>query len=108
MSSSAQIGVTGLQNPADFFVEGDELDMEVTEVDPENRRIVLNVTRVPKVEAGHTIQPRPAAPAAEGADGAAPEGATAAAPAEESPAAEVPATVPESAEAEAPAGTEEA
>ncbi|MBW3630349.1 MAG: S1 RNA-binding domain-containing protein, partial [Gemmatimonadetes bacterium] len=65
----SQIGVTGLQNPADFFVEGDELDMEVTEVDPENRRIVLNVTRVPKVEQGATIQPRAAAPDEEGAEG---------------------------------------
>jgi small subunit ribosomal protein S1 len=61
----SQIGVTGLQNPADFFVEGDELEMEVTEVDPENRRIVLSVTRVPKIEAGAVPQPRPAAAPAE-------------------------------------------
>jgi small subunit ribosomal protein S1 len=62
----SQIGVTGLQNPADFFAEGDELDMEVTEVDPENRRIVLSVTRVPKIEAGIVPQPTITAPAAEG------------------------------------------
>jgi small subunit ribosomal protein S1 len=59
----SQIGVTGLQNPADFFVEGDELEMEVTEVDPENRRIVLSVTSVPKIEAGVLPQPAAAAPA---------------------------------------------
>ncbi|HET8654887.1 MAG TPA: 30S ribosomal protein S1 [Longimicrobiaceae bacterium] len=62
----SQIGVAGLQNPADLFAEGDELEMEVTEVDPENRRIVLNVTRVPKLEEGAVIQPASApAPAAE-------------------------------------------
>jgi small subunit ribosomal protein S1 len=60
----SQIGVAGLQNPADLFAEGDELEMEVTEVDPENRRIVLNTTRVPKLEGGEVILPsRPAAPA---------------------------------------------
>jgi small subunit ribosomal protein S1 len=57
----SQIGVTGLQNPADLFAEGDELEMEVSEVDPDNRRIVLNVTRVPKLENGEIILPAPAA-----------------------------------------------
>jgi predicted RNA-binding protein with RPS1 domain len=54
----SQLGVAGLQNPADLFAEGDELEMEVTEVDPENRRIVLNTTRVPKLEEGAVIRPR--------------------------------------------------
>ncbi|MEX2583032.1 MAG: 30S ribosomal protein S1 [Gemmatimonadota bacterium] len=54
----SQLGVAGLQNPADLFAEGDDLEMEVTEVDPENRRIVLNTTRVPKLEEGAVIQPR--------------------------------------------------
>lgn len=45
----SQIGVTGLQNPADFFAEGDALEMRVTEVDVPNRRIVLETTRVPKL-----------------------------------------------------------
>ncbi|CAN5764425.1 30S ribosomal protein S1 [soil metagenome] len=53
----SQLGVTGLQNPADLFVEGDELEMEITEVDPENRRIVLNTLRVPKLEGGEVIFP---------------------------------------------------
>ncbi|MQA90908.1 MAG: 30S ribosomal protein S1 [Gemmatimonas sp.] len=53
----SQLGVAGLQNPADLFAEGDALEMEVTEVDPENRRIVLNATRVPKLEEGAVIQP---------------------------------------------------
>jgi small subunit ribosomal protein S1 len=51
----SQLGVTGLQNPADVFVEGDELEMRVTEVDAGNRRIVLEVTRVPKFEGGEPI-----------------------------------------------------
>jgi small subunit ribosomal protein S1 len=55
----SQIGVTGLQNPADLFAEGDELEMEVSEVDPDNRRIVLNVTRIPKLENGEIIRPVP-------------------------------------------------
>ena len=59
----SQIGVAGLQNPADLFAEGDELEMEVTEVDPENRRIVLNVTRVPKLEEGAVISPATERPA---------------------------------------------
>lgn len=73
----SQIGVTGLQNPADFFVEGDELEMEVTEVDPENRRIVLSVLNIPKLEGGEpVIIPRPAPVAeGEGADGAETESA---------------------------------
>jgi small subunit ribosomal protein S1 len=53
----SQLGVTGLQNPADLFAEGDELEMEVTEVDVDNRRIVLNTTRVPKLEGGEVILP---------------------------------------------------
>ncbi len=72
----SQIGVTGLQNPADIFAEGDELEMEVTEVDPENRRIVLNVLRAPKLEGGVPIQPAAALATADvagdvGTDGAA-------------------------------------
>ncbi|HET6764494.1 MAG TPA: 30S ribosomal protein S1 [Longimicrobiaceae bacterium] len=46
----SQIGVNGLQNPADLFAEGDALEMRVTEVDIANRRIVLEVTRVPKFD----------------------------------------------------------
>jgi small subunit ribosomal protein S1 len=46
----SQIGVAGLQNPADVFAEGDQLEMRVTEVDVANRRIVLEVTRVPKFD----------------------------------------------------------
>jgi small subunit ribosomal protein S1 len=46
----SQLGVTGLQNPADVFGEGDALEMRVTEVDPDNRRIVLETTRIPKFE----------------------------------------------------------
>jgi small subunit ribosomal protein S1 len=53
----SQLGVAGLQNPADLFAEGDALEMRVTEVDPENRRIVLEATRVPKLEAGEVILP---------------------------------------------------
>jgi len=62
----SQLGVAGLQNPGDLFAEGDALEMEVTEVDPENRRIVLNTTRVPKLEEGAVIRPATqAAPAEE-------------------------------------------
>ncbi|MFL5386967.1 MAG: 30S ribosomal protein S1 [Longimicrobiaceae bacterium] len=62
----SQLGVTGLQNPADVFVEGDELEMRVTEVDAGNRRIVLEVTRVPKFEGGEPIfRTRTEEPAAE-------------------------------------------
>ena len=69
----SQLGVAGLQNPADLFEEGDELEMEVTEVDPDNRRIVLNTTRVPKLEEGAVI--RPAAPKpVEGDDASTAEG----------------------------------
>ena len=46
----SQLGVTGLQNPADVFAEGDALEMRITEVDPDNRRIVLETTRIPKLE----------------------------------------------------------
>jgi len=48
----SQIGVAGVQNPADVFAEGDVLEMEVTEIDHANRRIVMAVTRVPKFEEG--------------------------------------------------------
>ena len=61
----SQIGVTGLQNPGDLFAEGDELEMEISEVDPDNRRIVLNVTHIPKLENGEIIRPAAAPVAAE-------------------------------------------
>jgi small subunit ribosomal protein S1 len=48
----SQIGVTGLQNPADVFAEGDVLDMRISEVDAANHRIVCEVVRVPKFEGG--------------------------------------------------------
>ncbi|HEV2146387.1 MAG TPA: 30S ribosomal protein S1 [Longimicrobiaceae bacterium] len=57
----SQIGVAGVQNPADVFKEGDELEMYITEIDHANRRIVLAVTRVPKFEEGEA----PVIPAAE-------------------------------------------
>jgi len=106
----SQLGVTGLQNPADVFGEGDELEMRVTEVDAGNRRIVLEVTRVPKFEGGEPIfrTREEAAPEGEAAEGEAPAAtpeadassdATPAAAAEEGPAA---------AAEEAPAATEEA
>jgi len=57
----SQLGVTGLQNPADVFGEGDVLEMRVTEVDPDNRRIVLETTRVPKFEGEVPVIPAPAA-----------------------------------------------
>jgi small subunit ribosomal protein S1 len=95
----SQIGVTGLQNPADVFAEGDVLDMRITEVDAANHRIVCEVVRVPKFEGGEPqfIQlatPAPAAPAAEdeGEETAA-EGETAAV-AGEAPEAEAPAAAP--------------
>jgi hypothetical protein len=44
--------VTGLQNPADVFAEGDILDMRISEVDAANHRIVCEVVRVPKFEGG--------------------------------------------------------
>ncbi|MDB4952057.1 MAG: binding domain protein [Gemmatimonadetes bacterium] len=53
----SQIGVAGLQNPADVFGEGDVLEMRVTEVDIANRRIVLEVTRVPKFEGEVPVAP---------------------------------------------------
>jgi small subunit ribosomal protein S1 len=87
----SQLGVTGLQNPADVFIEGDDLEMRVTEVDAGNRRIVLEVTRVPKFEGGEPIfRVREEAPA----EGEAPEG--------DAPEAEAPAAAPEANEAEAP------
>jgi small subunit ribosomal protein S1 len=92
----SQLGVTGLQNPADLFVEGDALEMEVTEVDPDNRRIVLTATRVPKLEGGDVVLPS--------------GGDVAAAPAAEAPAAEAPAAEEPTSEApvaEAPAGDEQ-
>jgi small subunit ribosomal protein S1 len=48
----SQLGVTGLQNPADVFAEGDELEMRVTEVDAPNRRIVLEDTACRSSTAG--------------------------------------------------------
>ncbi len=107
----SQLGVTGLQNPADVFVEGDELEMRVTEVDAGNRRIVLEVTRVPKFEGGEPIfRTRTEEPAAEASEDAAAEAPAAeeasaeAAPATEAPVAEAetPAAEAPSAEAEEP------
>ncbi|HET7274770.1 MAG TPA: 30S ribosomal protein S1 [Longimicrobiaceae bacterium] len=92
----SQLGVAGLQNPEDLFAEGDVLEMEITEVDPENRRIVLNATRIPKLEEGEIIQP--AAKARE--EGEATDA--------EAPAAEAEEVGETDAEAEAPAATEEA
>ena len=65
----SQIGVTNLQNPEDFFAEGDVLEMHITEVDPDNRRIVLAVDRIPKIEGGEapTVAPRAEAEPAEAA-----------------------------------------
>ncbi|SOD02674.1 SSU ribosomal protein S1P [bacterium JGI 053] len=103
----SQLGVTGLQNPADVFIEGDDLEMRVTEVDAGNRRIVLEVTRVPKFEGGEPIfrvREEPAAEAGAETTGEAPEPeAPAAAPeadAPEAPAAEAPAEAPAAAAAE--------
>jgi small subunit ribosomal protein S1 len=99
----SQLGVTGLQNPADLFVEGDEMEMEITEVDPENRRIVLNALRIPKLEGGEIILPvRPATPA---------EGETAGESTTEETASEAPAadqTVVDEVVAEAPAAEADA
>jgi small subunit ribosomal protein S1 len=111
----SQLGVTGLQNPADLFVEGDALEMEVTEVDPDNRRIVLNTIRVPKLEGGDVALPTggdaAAGPAAEEptteapvAEATAAEEPTTEAPVAEAPAAEEPTT--EAPVAEAPAAEE--
>ncbi|MBA2668743.1 MAG: 30S ribosomal protein S1 [Gemmatimonadetes bacterium] len=109
----SQLGVTGLQNPADLFVEGDEMEMEITEVDPENRRIVLNALRIPKLEGGEIILPtRTEAPAegetaeettaeAPAADETVADEAVAEAPAAEAEAAEAPAAEAEAAEAPA-------
>src|SRR5690606_23509918 len=93
----SQLGVAGLQNPTDLFAEGDELEMEITEVDPDNRRIVLNTTRVPKLEEGGVILPASApAPEAEESSEAAAEAPEVDAAAEAAPVAEA------EAEAEAP------
>jgi small subunit ribosomal protein S1 len=103
----SQLGVTGLQNPADVFAETDELEMRVTEVDAGNRRIVLEVTRVPKFEGGEPIFRNTGEAVEPEAPAAAPEAASAeeapAAAAEEAPAAEAPAE-----EAPAAAAAEEA
>lgn len=45
-----ELGVAGLQNPADFFQVGDELEAEVLEPDYVNGRLLLRVTRIPKLE----------------------------------------------------------
>jgi len=111
----SQLGVTGLQNPADVFIEGDDLEMRVTEVDAGNRRIVLEVTRVPKFEGGEPIfrvREEPAAEAGAENAGEAPEPeAPAAAPEADAPEAAAPAEAPEAdapAEAPAAAAAEEA
>jgi small subunit ribosomal protein S1 len=108
----SQLGVTGLQNPADVFTEGDDLEMRVTEVDAGNRRIVLEVTRVPKFEGGEPIfrtrevpaDPEAEAPAAapEAPEAAAAEAPAAEASAEEQPQAAAPVEASEAAD-EAPA-----
>jgi small subunit ribosomal protein S1 len=118
----SQLGVTGLQNPADVFAEGDALDMRVTEIDLANRRIVLEVVRVPKFEDG-VPQFAPVAPAVDEDEAAAegdaqPEAAAGAETAvddvpaaeAEAPAAELEAAAEEAptAEAEAPAAEVEA
>jgi small subunit ribosomal protein S1 len=55
-----------LPDPSAFFEPGDELDMKVLEADRDSRRIVLTVTRIPKLEAGAPVpQPKAEAPAAE-------------------------------------------
>src|SRR5215213_1767773 len=110
----SQLGVTGLQNPADVFAEGDELEMRVTEVDAGNRRIVLEVTRVPKFEGGEPIfrnageAVEPEAPAAAPEAGASSDEAPAAAAEEAPAAAEASAPAEEAPAAEAPAPAEEA
>src|SRR5215216_5883706 len=101
----SQLGVTGLQNPADVFGEGDDLEMRVTEVDAGNRRIVLEVTRVPKFEGGEPIfrtREEPAAEAsaqAEAPAASAAEEAPEATSAEEAPAAGAEETLAEDPEA---------
>ncbi|MDQ3605580.1 MAG: 30S ribosomal protein S1, partial [Gemmatimonadota bacterium] len=66
-----QIGVAGVQNPADVFAEGDDLEMEITEIDEPNRRIVLLVQRVPKFEESGmpTLPPPSVAEDEEGEEG---------------------------------------
>jgi small subunit ribosomal protein S1 len=70
----SQIGVAGVQNPADVFGEGDALEMEITEIDHANRRIVLAVTRVPKFEDGGVPAVPAAVPAADEAPAEEPAG----------------------------------
>ncbi|HEX5726660.1 MAG TPA: S1 RNA-binding domain-containing protein [Longimicrobiaceae bacterium] len=100
----SQIGVTGLQNPADVFGEGDDLELRITEVDGPNRRIVAEVTRVPKFEEGGipTVPVKTEEPSAEEETEAAPaaEEETEAAPVAEeettaAPVAEAPEATPE-------------
>ena len=44
-----------LPDPSAFFEKGDELELRVLEADRDNRRIVLTVTRIPKLEAGAVV-----------------------------------------------------
>jgi hypothetical protein len=81
------------------LAEGDELEMRVTGVDAGNRRIVLEVTRVPRFEGGEPIFRNSGEALEPEAPAAAPEAD--ATSAEEAPAAEA---SPE----EAPAAAEEA
>jgi small subunit ribosomal protein S1 len=83
----SQIGVTGLQNPADVFAEGDMLDMRITEVDAANHRIVCEVVRVPKFEGGVPQFTVAATPAAEDEASETTASADAPAAADEAPAA---------------------
>jgi small subunit ribosomal protein S1 len=94
----SQIGVTGLQNPADVFAEGDMLDMRISEVDAANHRIVCEVVRVPKIEGGEPQFPIVALPQVREpeTDGEA-----------EGEGAEASAEAPAAATAEAPAAEEE-
>jgi small subunit ribosomal protein S1 len=96
----SQLGVTGLQNPADLFGEGDVLEMRVSEVDPENRRIVLETLRVPKFEGEEPQLPTPPAADAGEVEGEAAAEAPSAEAVDEQPAAEAP--VAEAPTAEAP------
>ena len=95
----SQIGVVGLEDPADLFAEGDALDMQVTEVDPENRRIVLTVTNVPKFEGGEPMLPprREQSEVTDAAPEAAPEVADGVEASVASEAAEAPEAAPEEA-----------
>jgi small subunit ribosomal protein S1 len=107
----SQLGVTGLQNPADVFAEGDILEMRLTEVDPDNRRIVLETTRIPKFEGEEPVLPVHAAETT-ASEGEAEAEAASVARAAEAPVAEAEAPVAEAeapvAEAEAPVAEAEA